>query len=248
MWHFTVLIVLLRDRERFLREIRQGVKIKNKIAALLISSAIFLAIYGAIIGAYQSWLQVLASAVKLPALYLITLVICFPTLYFFNVLFGSVQSLEQQFALLLTAVSITSVLLFSFAPVTIFFLATINSYQWFLLLNVTIFAITGFIGIYFLYQAMKPVLIPTINVTDGERDADAAADEVNSVTDPDSDSKKVRTKILQFWLGLYAFVGSQLGWTLRPFFGAPGQPFELFREREGNFYLAVVKAIGHILF
>lgn len=246
MGYFSTLIALLRDRERFLREIRQGIKIKNKIAALLISSAIFLAIYGAIIGAYQSWMQVLSSAVKLPALYLITLVICFPTLYFFNILFGSAQNLEQQFALLLTAVSITSVLLFSFAPVTIFFLATINSYQWFLLLNVAIFAITGFIGIYFLYQAMKPSVAPSVNITDDE--IDASAHHADSITDPDLESKKVRTNILRFWLGLYAFVGSQLGWTLRPFVGSPGQPFELFREREGNFYLAVVQAIIHILF
>ncbi len=44
---------------------------------------------------------------------------------------------------------------------------------------------------------------------------------------------------------LYAFVGTQLGWTLRPFFGAPNQPFELFRKgRTGNFYENIIQTIS----
>jgi hypothetical protein len=53
--------------------------------------------------------------------------------------------------------------------------------------------------------------------------------------------------ILRFWLILYAFVGTQLAWTLRPFFGMPGSPFVLFRELEGNFYLSLMQAIGEIM-
>jgi hypothetical protein len=41
-----------------------------------------------IIGAYHSCMQALSSPVKLPALYLITLLICLPTLLFANVIFG----------------------------------------------------------------------------------------------------------------------------------------------------------------
>jgi len=66
------------------------------------------------------------------------------------------------------------------------------------------------------------------------------------LTDKDTEQGiKVRTNILRFWLGLYGFVGSQLGWTLRPFFGSPGK-FELFRERGGNFFSAVFDAIRHL--
>jgi hypothetical protein len=56
-----------------------------------------------------------------------------------------------------------------------------------------------------------------------------------------------RKRLVQAWLGLYAFVGSQLGWTLRPFFGAPGEPFQLFRQLEGNFYQSVFHAIANVL-
>lgn len=222
--YFTVLIGLLRDRQNFLEEITQGIRLPNKIISLLVCSSLFLAIYGGIIGAYHSWMQALSSAVKLPALYLITLLICLPTLYFSNIIFGSKRTFGQHFALVLTAVSVTSVLLFSFAPITLFFLITTNNYQFLILLNVLIFSFTGFIGISSLYQATSVVL------------------EQN-----DDESTKTRRKIIFSWLFLYAFVGSQLGWTLRPFFGTPGSIFQLFRDREGSFYLSVLQAIGYLL-
>ena len=153
---------------------------------MLFSSSIFFAIYGAIIGSFQSWQQALSSAIKLSSLYLLTLIICLPTLYFSSIIFGSQRSFSQHFAVVLSTVSVTSVLLFSFAPITLFFLITTNNYQFFILLNVVIFALTGFIGVYSLYQGMKFVT-------------------------QDTDGTKTRTKILQFWLGLYAFVGSQQG-------------------------------------
>ena len=223
MNYFATIISLLRDRKEFLSEIYQGIKLKSKIISLLMSSSCFFAIYGGIVGAFSSPLQIISSAIKLPALYLITLLICLPTLYIFNAVFGSKQSISQHFTFLLTAVSVIAILLCGFAPVTLFFLLTVNDYNFFLLLNVAIFTLTGIIGVTFLYQAMKP---NTDNTTD--------------------QSVKVRTNILRFWLVLYGFVGSQLGWTLRPFFGSPGQQFELFRAREGSFFAAVFNAIWHL--
>lgn len=221
---FGVLVNLLRDRQGFLEEIRQGVRLQNKISSLFVSSSIFFAIYGAIIGASHSWAQALSGAIKLPAFYLLTLIICFPTLFFFNVLFGSRSSIQQHFVVLLTSVSVISVLLFSLAPVTLFFLITTpDSYQFFKLLNVLIFGITGIFGVKFLYEGMQLL---------------SQQDEVG---------KKTRTTILRSWLLLYAFVGVQLGWFLRPFFGAPDSKFELFRAVKGNFYLDIVAAISEIL-
>jgi hypothetical protein len=46
---------------------------------------------------------------------------------------------------------------------------------------------------------------------------------------------------------VYAFVGSQMAWTFRPFIGAPGTPFVLFRQLGGNFYSNVFSSIGEIL-
>jgi len=222
MNYFSTVISLLRDRQEFLEEIHQSVKLNRKISALMLSSLCFFAIYGGIVGAFHSPLQILSSAIKLPALYLITLLVCLPALYIFNALFGSKHTIAQHFTFLLASVSVISILLCGFAPVTLFFLITVNDYRFFLLLNVAIFSITGILGVSFLYQAMKPV-----------------------ADDDSQQSVKIRTNILRFWLVLYGFVGSQLGWTLRPFFGSPGQ-FELFRPREGSFFWGVWNALIHL--
>jgi hypothetical protein len=224
MNYFSTVMALLSDRQKFLTEINEGVKLKSKISSLMLSSFCFFAIYGGIIGTFHSPLQTISSAIKLPTLYLITLLVCLPTLYIFNALFGSKQTIAQHFTYLLTAVTLIGILLFGFAPVALFFLITINDYLFFLLLNVVIFALTGVMGVSFLYQIMKPI--------DSE-------DNYQNV--------KVRTNILKFWLILYGFVGSQLGWTLRPFFGSPGQ-FELFRPREGTFFSGVWNALMNLLF
>ena len=55
MNHFDTLIRLLRDRRKFLDEVRNNEKLETKIASLLVSSSLFFAIYGAIIGAYSGF-------------------------------------------------------------------------------------------------------------------------------------------------------------------------------------------------
>jgi len=52
--------------------------------------------------------------------------------------------------------------------------------------------------------------------------------------------------LLYIWILLFGFVGTQLAWTLRPFFGSPGKPFSLYREIDGNFYAEIFKTISHL--
>lgn len=253
MRHFAVLITLLRDRQNFIEEIRKNIKLESKIISLLISSSFFFAIYGAIIGTSSSWLQAVSSAIKLPALYLITLVICLPTLFFFDILFGSALGFGQYAALILTTVSVISVLLFSFAPITLFFLVSVHDYNFFLLMNVAIFTLTGIVGIRLFYAGMRSITRhPELN------SPAAMVRQVNEPTDdfepvdaivlkPEAGLQRTRKRLLQFWLVLYALVGSQLGWTLRPFFGAPNEPFQLFRNIEGNFYSQVFRLFFNFL-
>jgi hypothetical protein len=258
MRHFAVLISLLRDRKQFFDEIRQNYKTEKKIGSLLIASSLFLAVYGAIIGASNSWLQMISSAIKLPALYLITLTICLPTLYFFDILFGSALTFGQYAVLVLISVSVISVLLFSFAPITLFFLISVHDYNFFLLLNVAIFAFTGLMGVKFLYQAMQTIdqlklpdtqPISQLPSTDDFLPVDNAAlqQKTETAQSIQVNNQRTRKRLLQFWLVLYALVGSQLGWTLRPFFGAPSEPFQLFRNIEGNFYSQVFQSLFTLL-
>lgn len=53
--------------------------------------------------------------------------------------------------------------------------------------------------------------------------------------------------LLRVWILLFGFVGTQLAWTLRPFFGDPDTPFALFREISGTFYSDILQTIGRLL-
>jgi hypothetical protein len=224
MNYFAISVASLRDRAFFLDEVYQRIKLDKKILAYLISSSLFFAIYGAIMGSFGSWLQILVSAIKLPALYLLTTFICLPTLYFFELVAGVKRVFEQYMALLLASMSVISVMLFAFAPITLFFRLSIDNYRFFVLVNILILAITGFTGIRFFYNGMV------------------------SLTKRDGESSNISLSILKAWLLLYGLVGSQLGWTLRPFFGDPGLPFTLFRQIESNFYLQIAKLFLRVFF
>ena len=223
MKDLAIIETILRNRYHYFNEIREGIGLPEKMRAMLVSSIAFLALYGAVMGSTHSLWQALSSAAKLPILFLATLIVCSPTLYFFNVLFGSKQSLTQNIALILTAITVTAVLLLSFAPIILFFLLTTSQYQFFKLLNVAIFAIAGGMGVLFLSQGMRVV------AASGKEGASA------------------RRWVLRLWVLIYGFVGSQMAWTLRPFIGAPSMKFELFRQLGGNFYANVLVSIGEIL-
>lgn len=221
--NFGIVEKILRNRFDFFIEIREGLRLGEKIRAMTLSSVAFFALYGAVMGSTHSLLQTLSSAIKLPALFLATLFVCVPSLYFFSLLFGSKQSLRQNMTLILTAVTVTAVLLLSLAPITMFFRLTTSQYQFFKLLNVGIFAISGLMGVVFLYQGMKVV------------------------SGSDAEGANTRKWVMIIWMFVYAFVGSQMAWTIRPFIGAPGVEFELFRQLGGNFYSNVLYSIGDIL-
>jgi len=219
----AVIETILRNRFHFFIDIRDGVQLQAKIKAMLFSSIVFLALFGAVMGSTHSLWQALSSAAKLPILFLATLIVSSPTLYFFNVLFGSNQSLTQNVALILTAITVTSVLLLSFAPIVLFFLLTTSGYQFFKLLNVGIFAVCASMGVLFLSQGMA------------------------IVSASGKEGSTARLVVMWLWVLVYAFVGSQMAWTLRPFIGAPSMKFELFRQLGGNFYSNIFASIGELL-
>jgi hypothetical protein len=45
------------------------------------------------------------------------------------------------------------------------------------------------------------------------------------------------------WMIVFALVGAQMGWVLRPFIGAPHLKVTWFRERKSNFFEAVLNAL-----
>jgi hypothetical protein len=131
----------------------------------------------------------------------------------FNLLFGSQLTIRQTAALILTAINVTAALSLAFASITLTFWLTVPDYGFFVLLNVGVLALMSWWGLSFLIQGMRFVQQGYLGVR--------------------------RRRMLLFWVLIYAFVGTQMAWALRPFVGAPWAPFELIRESEGTFYNGV---------
>ena len=240
---------LLQDIDRLLRgryteaaELRLGkitIPTRNLVVAGLLLGClygVFMGIYGATRPVNADWLQLVATTFKVPLLFLLTLVVTFPSLYAMSALAGSRMQFQETLRLLLAAVAINLALLASLGPVVGFFTLSTQSYPFMVLLNVFFFAASGVAGLVFLRRALTHVFA-------GATDSEAAS------ASPDPDAKKARLAlgsrgdpaltVFRAWLVVYGVVGAQMGWVLRPFIGSPEHPFELFRERESNFFTAV---------
>jgi hypothetical protein len=274
---------ILRDRTGIWDQIIAERDLPKLIMRMLLSSVICLAAYGAVLGASNGWLQAFVSTVKLPMLFLVTLAICLPTLYLFNLVFGARLSVLQACALIMVAITVTAVLTFAFAPISLFFLITARSYVFFKLLNVAILTLTALVGLRFLTSGMRAlnkhvvvesmysnqVVVPAevsqrelVSATVGGA-ADSAAQPPSNgdartarqnqgaakakAPQPAAGERPASMVLLYIWILLFGFVGTQLAWTLRPFFGSPGKPFELFRDIDGTFYGDILSTLGGLL-
>jgi hypothetical protein len=270
---------ILRDRAGIWDQIVSERDLPKLIMRMLLCSAISLAAYGAVLGASNGWLQALVSTVKLPLLFLATLAICLPTLYLFNLVFGARLSVLQACALIMVAITVTAVLTFAFAPISLFFLITARSYAFFKLLNVTILALTALVGLRFLTSGMRalnrhtvvestlsnqvvPAAMPERELvsatvggtsrhaklpTNGAAPTAQQDQNPNQLPVPAAGERPASMMLLYIWIVLFGFVGTQLAWTLRPFFGSPGMPFELFRDIDGTFYGNILGTLGSLL-
>jgi hypothetical protein len=236
----------LRDREGVWRQIRLEYGLNALIGQMLASSAAALACYGLVMGSSHSLWQALASAFKLPILFLLTLAICLPTLYLFNLLCGGRLSARQALALVLSAITVTAALTLAFAPITLFFMVTAQSYPFFILLNTAILMLTGTVGLSFLIGGMRSMNAQARAEQAEPAEPPEAAEQIAPARVPQP--RPVSMNLLLIWVLLYGFVGTQLAWTLRPFHGDPSMPFILFRPVESNFYLGVVQTIMRLFY
>jgi hypothetical protein len=214
---------VFKDARIWGNQVLQEHDLKPALARLTLYTVGGSAFYGLTMGLRHSLLQALASAVKVPILFFVTLLICLPTLYFVSLFFGSRIRFSQAMVVLLTGLSITSILLGSFAPISLFFLLSGSSYTFLLLMHVVVFAFCGLAGLYSIQRHFHYL---------GLR----VADEVDQMV-------LIRGRvILQLWMFLYMFVGSQMAYVLAPFVGRDSQ-FILFRMADDNFYTYLFQVI-----
>jgi hypothetical protein len=214
-------------------------------------------------GRSDAWLQVVASGLKLPALFLLTLLVTCPSLYVFSALAGSHLRFWPVMRLLMATLAVTVAVGASLAPILAFFTLSSKNYSFMVLLNVVFLGAAGLVGLLFLRRSLLALMMAASAPEPGE-----GAPLLAPQSEPGLESaapveaglyRSLATagprahaghparrqvsglRIFRMWLVAYAVVGAQMGWLLRPFIGQPGAPFTWFRPRESSFFLAVVQ-------
>lgn len=176
--------------------------------------------YGAAMGLYGfsggRTLQLLYSAVKVPLLLLVTFGLSMPSFFVVNTLLGTRDDFRPAFRAHVQAQAALTLTLCAFAPFTLLFYASVEDYPLAVLFNAAMFAGASFTAQFVLRRLYRPLVA----------------------------RHRQHLTLLQVWLVIYAFVGIQLGWVLRPFIGSPGSAVRFFREGAwGNAYLEVWRLV-----
>ena len=114
-----------------------------------------LAVFGFIAGlSGHVAVQAVISTIKLPLLFLASGLICLPTLYYFSVLCGSRLHFMQTITLILTAQTVSAVLVLGFAPISLLFVLSGSEPQFLVMLNIAILGLAAGLGLIFLVQGV----------------------------------------------------------------------------------------------
>ncbi len=195
---------------------------RKYIFTQLLYILLFSFLYGIIMGSYNGVLQSMVTGIKIPCLIFLSLLICFPALYVIQSMIGSTMTIYQMANIIFSGFFVFSTIALSFAPIVIFFMITSDSYSFLKLLHVAIFTFSGIFAVKTIINGLK-----------------FSCEKKNIYP-------KLGMTIFKIWVVILAFVSSQLAWNLRPFVGSRDLPFELFRVRESNFYVAVIQSAANL--
>lgn len=195
---------------------------KSDRTLLLVVGAMY-ALYGISMGMPRGLFPAIVSGAKLPMLFLLTLLVCFPPFYALNQLIGPRVGARGCVRLLLLAASVNAIAIASYAPASYFFTLTTSSvtlsgYRFLLVMHVIVFALAGAISLATIHVLFR-----------------AAALQLN---------RPLRPQFLAVFSGVYALVGTQMSWTLRPWVGSWAIDYAPFRAIEGSFVEAMVRLLG----
>jgi hypothetical protein len=190
------------------------------------------AMYGAALGSWRGDLQSIYVAIKFPLLLCLTALGNALINSMLAQLLGAPISFRQSLLAVLMSFALLAVILGAFAPVAGFIVLHLPSlgssgqvlgYDFYILLNVALIIFAGVIANSQLYRLLAHVCKSQIQAK----------------------------QILTAWLAVNLFLGAQISWNLRPFFGTPHLEVKFLRANpfDGSFYEAifyiVVNRIGN---
>ena len=177
-----------------------------RLRRLLLMIACFGMVYGSVMGSLagvtgERFLQVTYSAIKAPMLLVVTFALSVPSFYVINTLLGLRDDFAEALRAVVAAQAGLTVILGSLAPLTAWWYACTGDYQAAIVFNALMFAVAS-VGAQSILRAHYRRLIAR---------------------------RPAHRWTLVGWLVIYAFVGVQMAWLLRPFIGAPGASPQFLR-------------------
>ncbi len=187
-------------------------------------------LYGIAMGSY-AWMvghrtmgeqipQMIYSGIKVPLLIAVTLIISIPSFFVINTLLGLRADFRDSIRAIISAQAGLTIILSSLLPLTLFVYVALAdgpiSYSSAVMFNAAMFGLASISAQLLLRGYYEPLV-----------------------------RKDVRHRwMIRFWIIVYAFVGIQAAYVMRPFIGNPLQPATFFRrESLENAYVKILELI-----
>jgi hypothetical protein len=208
---FTKVSYLAWDQSKLIRNIRKNRDLPKYLIESHILIFIFTLIYGAVLGVYIRGPQIILNSVKIPILFFITFYISVPIMFIVDAMLDNKIKFPQMITMVSLGFSSTAIVLGAFTPLMLFFILTTQDYFFIVILNISICSFAGYFGILSMLTTFKKF-------------------------------HKNTNWFPSLLIGSFIiiFVGTQLAWTLRPFFHSASV---FTRPISGNFYVAVARVI-----
>ena len=179
--------------------------------------------YGAVMAGYhgvagERLLMVLFGVVKIPMLFGVTMLLSVPCFYVLNLLLGVGEDFPRVWRGLVDYQLSVAIQLAALLPVTLFVNITEGNYRLAQGWSILVFAVAAWTA----RSSLEVCYAPLTNAG-------------------------VHRLLRRFWFLVYAFVGIQMGWVLRPFVGHPDMPVQFLRDDVGNAYVEIAGVVEMII-
>ncbi len=216
--------------QNILNQYFEGESAKDETTVFLLLIIFGGGLYGATLGLWRSPLQALFVAIKFPLLIILTTLGTGLINGMLAQLLGAELSFRGCFKVVVRSYALMIIILDSFVPLSLFLLYNLPpmgsdsasmGHSVFLVAHVALISFAGVLAFIHLFGSLSIVC--------------------------DTPAKALR--ILFSWLGINMFLGCQLSWNLRPFFGTPSLPVHFIRDHpfENSFYEAVFSIVVSML-
>ncbi len=204
---------LLRDRDAMIARIRAGLELVPTMRTMVATIAIAMAIVGAALGSYRGGVQIGYAAVKLPLVLLGTAALSGPALSAIGAALGRRPRVAVDLALVMTALAYGALLLVACTPLILLAKSMDLAYHRAILGVVVMFSIAGIASLRVIVRALAVESAPGW-----------------------------RTSVVGLCV-VFALVGGQLAWALRPYLVRPrATDIEFVRGLDGSLVEAVLGA------